>query len=665
MSALGLRRVLAFSFTVLAVPSAGLAQSTAYEVWSGDLSNSVAGLGTPGAAGGYLYIFDSADIEAQIGGGAPAQPLDCGAIPGPCDLKALFPPSLVEMDASGAPTGMTLGDFDLSGFARLHAVERDPQGRYVALSLHGLSGGFIGIMDADTKQAVALFRASGTNADGGFDQRAVPTARWNSDGSALIVANHDGKILERIDVARTASTTTATTEPLPQIEPEAEEPEAGEETGPGIGIGRCVSGFRRNMGGADGKPPHPFELCGQPGDAVAGDDSSGGEEGEPGTGETGTGESQTGGETGTGGEITGLVFNISASLGMGRGLEVQSPATVFSGNGLIGTVSGGYDAGALGDLTPNGECKENNCGTGPNAGFGGRPDNLLNCPIVSASDKAYVTFLGGGMLVVDTAATPMAIVGEYGNQFANGDGCGGAVVGDQVWFRAGVTDGGFGTYASTLTVYRVDDSLVGGGAPNEPAIEQVYKDPGNTATGGNFPGDLFNLTGQLPGTSTRQDAQGMAVTSGAGGSVPFVHVVDRIQNRIEVFNTETLARSSYDLTSADGAGVGNGACEAASVADDPALPSNDPAPDEIAATPDGRLVVSLHGPAPVLARHAAQGSCPGVGVIELSADGSSGALTAVLRASNTADSAFVSVFNGHRYAGAERADMHGVAIIPQ
>ena len=652
MSASGIKRFLASSLVVMALPAAVQAQSTAYEIWGSDLSNSVGGQITLGAKGGYLYIFDSADVAGQMAGCAEALPLDCGSVPAPCDLNALFPAGLVEWDASGAPTGMTLGDF--RGFARLHAVEHDPQGRYVALSLHGLRGGFVGIMDATTKQPLALFRATGTNADGGFEQRSVPTAYWNSDGSALIIANHDGKLLERIDVTRAAAMTGGTTLSLPQIEPEEEEPEADADAG--IGIGRCVQEYRRNMDGTNGRPPHPFELCGRPGEIA--------EEPPVGEGSTDTG-GDTGEDIGTGGEITGLVFNTSASLGMSAGLQVQSDATVFLGNGLIGTVEGTYDAAALGDLTPSGECKENGCSTGPNAQHGGRPDNLLNCPIISASDKAYVTFRGGGMLVVDTTATPMAIVGEYGNNHANGDGCGGAVVGDHVWFRAGLADSGFGAYASTFAVYRLDDTLVTGGAPNEPPIEEVYKDADNTRTGGNTSGGLFNTSGQLPGASTRQDARGMVATSGVAGAVPYVHVVNRIQNRIEVFNADTLARSSYDLVSADGAGAGDGACAAASVDDDPGLPANDPAPDAIATTPDGNLVVSLRGPAPVLARHAAQGSCPGIGVIDLSDDGSRGALAAVLRASNTTDSAWVRVLNGHAYEGAERADMRGVAVLPK
>ena len=658
MRARGFGRFLAFSLSALAVPGAGVAQSPGYEVWSGDQSNSVAGQVTAGVKGGYLYIFDSVDIAAQMGGGAPAQALDCGTVPGPCDLNAVFPPGLVEMDAGGSPTGMTLGD--LSGFARLHAIEHDPQGRYVALSLHGLSGGFVGIMDAATKAPVALFRATGTNADGGFERRSVPTAHWNSDGSALIVANHDGKLLERIEVTRESAGTEGAVS-LPQIGVETADETAGTTecfyrngTPPGRGLGVDGSegvGDEKGRGGnGRGHEKTAGAGCGDD----AGDDDAGGNDG---------GGDEAGGTAG--GAISGLVFNTSASLGMGKGLAVQSAATAFSGGGLVGTVAGSYDPAAMGDLTPAGECKENGCAAGTDATFGGRPYNRLDCPIISASDKAYVTFLGGGMLVVDTTATPMAIVGEYGNRFANGEGCGGTVVGNHVWFRAGVAGNGSGAYASTMAVYRLDDALVGGGVPNEPAIEEVYKDPSNTSTGGNLVGGLFNVTGQLPGTTTRQDAQGMAVTSGVSGTVPHVHVVNRLQNRVEVFNAETLEHSSYDLTSADGAGGGTGPCQAATVGDDPGLPQNDPTPDEIAAAPDGNLLVSLRGPAPVDTRHAAQGSCPGVGVIDLSDDGSAGVLAAVLRASNRGDSARVSVFGGYTYGGAERADMHGVAALPK
>ncbi len=79
---------------------------------------------------------------------------------------------------------------------------------------------------------------------------------------------------------------------------------------------------------------------------------------------------------------------------------------------------------------------------------------------------------------------------------------------------------------------------------------------------GNLEGDPApNLSGQLPGVTTRRDGHGMTRTM----SDMYVHTVDCIQNIVEVFNTTTLARTTYDLTSANGKGQGVGPCEAAPV----------------------------------------------------------------------------------------------------
>ena len=91
--------------------------------------------------------------------------------------------------------------------------------------------------------------------------------------------------------------------------------------------------------------------------------------------------------------------------------------------------------------------------------------------------------------------------------------------------------------------------------------------------------------------------------------------------------------------------------------------SNDPAPDLLEPTPDGKyLVVALRGPVPVSVTHAAQGSCPGVGIIELLDDGASGRLAGVLRSTNTIDNSPVSAPGGQAYIGTEHSDVHGVAI---
>ena len=74
-------------------------------------------------------------------------------------------------------------------------------------------------------------------------------------------------------------------------------------------------------------------------------------------------------------------------------------------------------------------------------------------------------------------------------------------------------------------------------------------------------------------------------------------------------------------------------------------------------------MVALRGPVPVSVTHAAQGSCPGVGVVELLDDGASGRMVGVLRSTNTVDTSDVDVPGGYAYTGAERSDIHGAAVV--
>ena len=119
-----------------------------------------------------------------------------------------------------------------------------------------------------------------------------------------------------------------------------------------------------------------------------------------------------------------------------------------------------------------------------------------------------------------------------------------------------------------------------------------------------------NDSGQKPGTTTRRDSHGTVATVDG----KYVHTVDRIQNVVEVFDSATYERTTYDLVSMDGkSGMSGpaGPCFARSVLDDGGLPLNDPAPDLLEATPDGKyLMVAFRGPAPVSVTHSAQGSCP-------------------------------------------------------
>jgi hypothetical protein len=130
-----------------------------YEVWAADQSNTAPNQSSLGVKGGYLWIWKGEDIETQVNDGSKiAVPLSCTltATTGPCDLLEVFPPTLVA-DSTNAP----LSSFP--GFGRFHGVLIDPQQRYATVSMFTGGGGYIGIMDTTTREAIALFRATAFN----------------------------------------------------------------------------------------------------------------------------------------------------------------------------------------------------------------------------------------------------------------------------------------------------------------------------------------------------------------------------------------------------------------------------------------------------------------------------------------------------------------------
>ena len=192
----------ALLFIVSTPVSAKNGKNTPYEVWGADQSNSVSSAPARGTIGSLIWVWNSEDIHAQITNGTPAQPLGCDGNnnpgDGPCDLLDVFPGTLAEHDSNGT-TGASLGDYD---YGRLHGALPDPQNRYMNINLFGPGNGFVGILDGITKEAVALFRVTGTSAG-----QRVHMSFWSSDGSALLIANLNGKVLERIDISRNADGT--------------------------------------------------------------------------------------------------------------------------------------------------------------------------------------------------------------------------------------------------------------------------------------------------------------------------------------------------------------------------------------------------------------------------------------------------------------------------
>ena len=171
------------------------AKAKGYEVWGSDQSNSVPGASGAGVKGSFLWIWVAESISDQLNGEADATPLSCtpNNTEGPCDLLDIFPQDLMEV-GTDAPLS------NLTGFGRLHGVIKDPSSLYVTANIFTPAGGYIGIIDTETKEAIALFRVTATT--GNSKSRSVHMSTWSSDGSAIIVDNLHGKMIERIDVTR-------------------------------------------------------------------------------------------------------------------------------------------------------------------------------------------------------------------------------------------------------------------------------------------------------------------------------------------------------------------------------------------------------------------------------------------------------------------------------
>jgi hypothetical protein len=289
----------------------------------------------------------------------------------------------------------------------------------------------------------------------------------------------------------------------------------------------------------------------------------------------------------------------------------ESYVVVANQNGkLLQRIATDYDAGefALEDaatlnlatcVTPAGM---------PCEGAGLRPDNAPICPILDRTSRfAFVTLRGGGMLVVDSTATPMRIVAEYDMATVHPNGCGGFEAAGRMYINAG------------------------GGTPANPLEADLYA----------FPMRRFSSTPAAPNHPApalvfSHDSRGFVDSHGAALLEHDRHlwVADRAANRIVVVDTRRrTVRGEIPL--------------AGSV-------SADPAPDLMGSAPDGRRVyVSLRGPAPLTANVAgvdnAVGATPGVGILDVTRGGRSGRFRAVAPIS-------------HVVGGVETADPHALAV---
>jgi DNA-binding beta-propeller fold protein YncE len=237
-----------------------------------------------------------------------------------------------------------------------------------------------------------------------------------------------------------------------------------------------------------------------------------------------------------------------------------------------------------------------------------RPDNAPICPVIDAMSRfTFVTLRGGGMFVVNSTATPMAIVAEYDRTAVHPNGCGGVELDGKMY----VNSGG-GTAAnpleSDLYVFPLSGYSTSPNPRNTPAPDLVFSHDGRGFV----------------------DSHGATLT----GNGRFLWVADRAANLIVVVDTAT-DQVVNELTL-----VGE--------------VSGDPAPDLLAIAPAGnRVFASLRGPNPLTGNvpgvNNAVGSTPGVGVIRVQRNGMAGTFHAVAPIS-------------HVVGGVERADPHGLAV---
>lgn len=240
---------------------------------------------------------------------------------------------------------------------------------------------------------------------------------------------------------------------------------------------------------------------------------------------------------------------------------------------------------------------------------GVRPDNAPILVVPDAtSTLAFVTLRGGGLFVVDPTTTPMEILAEYDKTMVHANGFGGVEANGRMYINSGA--GGASSNPSQFDVYRFPLSgYDASNPPNTPAPFVAYSDD------------------TVPPAHER-DAHGLLATK----HNHYLWVLDRARSVAEVFDTSSDAHVNTIAL---------------------AHPSSEhPTPDLADISPSGnRIFVSLRGPNPLSGSpHAATGSTPGLGVIQVDQGGEDGKLKSVVKISNV------------DAAGVERADCHGIRV---
>jgi len=239
-----------------------------------------------------------------------------------------------------------------------------------------------------------------------------------------------------------------------------------------------------------------------------------------------------------------------------------------------------------------------------------RPDNAPICPVIDSTSRfTFVTLRGGGLFVVDSRATPIAIVAEYDKDTVHPNGCGGMETAGKMYVNSG------------------------GGTPANPLEADLYSFPMS-----GFSSTPNPLNTPPPTVVFSHDDRGFVDSHGAALTKHgrFLWVGDRAANRVVVVDTKTdSVVNEIDLVGSK---------------------SDDPAPDLMDISPAGnRVFVSLRGPHPLTGNvpgvDNAVGSTPGVGVLRVKRGGAAGVLQAIARITHIVD-------------GVELADPHALRVRP-
>jgi hypothetical protein len=486
----------------------GASFATGYEVWVSDQTNSagISGTNNSGTHGGFLRVFDGAALDLDPNTATSTN----------LDTAALWPNAL-------ANTG--------SNAVRIHGMVPSPNHNYMAVSF--VVSGHLGLVDARTKTAVALFRSTGT-ANGQYDGAGVAISGstasgrqnhltlWSPDGKYMLIANQNGKMLERVNVTWDNS-----------------------------------------------------------------------------------------------GNITSAVLDAAASLDLVGGTGRITTQPVADASLPLGSVSG---------TVVDGQSRFSTDGVTYKQHATHRPNNVAICGGMASDNRTtFVTLGGGGLMAVDYSATPMKIVAIWDKSKISAAGCGAAESGGFTWLNAGV----YASNVSSFVMYQMPTNwptAAQGQYPvNVPKPKVIYQDPTQ--------GQTIAPNNAISGNN--RDAHGFGLTA----SRTYLHQFDRVRNNVEVFHAGTGARNTYSLTTENVCGTTQGAnydstnptVRVADGAPNAVSVSNDPSPDLLDLSPHGnRFYVALRGPNPLSVSHAAAGSCPGLGVVELAADGKTGKLTHVI-----------------------------------